>query len=388
MTLGRKKAIVVFLILCAFILAYLRAVPETSLSERAIVVGLGIDKTEDGYEVTTEIINPKSQSGGGLGESDGFALISGTGETVDSALGVIAQKTGLKVSLSQCNLVILGSMFMKERVFPSLNYLVQTYSVPELAIIATAENSAKELLTTKPVMTTLSALQMQRTLHSATDDASIISTNVKDFFKGYLSKSGIANVVRISAKKVDKTTVDKGTQSSGDVYEYDFSRLVVFAKNRDATLLDKDDTVAINYMKYDLKRGGEIVEAEGKTYSLQITSKKTKTRSKVRGGVPEVLAEVDIKATIKETDGLGNYFAIDEIPSRVTEKIENALKKAVEKKMMTTYEKCKTLGIDIYELFDVLYENNYKDFKRMADDVNYLEKIRFIVNAKISVVKK
>ncbi len=388
MTLGRKKAIFVFLVLCALILTYLRAVPETSLSERAIVVGLGIDKTEDGYEVTTEIINPKSQSGGGLGESDGFALISGTGETVDSALGVIAQKTGLKVSLSQCNLVILGSMFMKERVFPSLNYLVQTYSVPELAIIATAENSAKELLTTKPVMTTLSALQMQRTLHSATDDASIISTNVKDFFKGYLSKSGIANVVRISAKKVDKTTVDKGTQSSGDVYEYDFSRLVVFAKNRDATLLDKDDTVAINYMKYDLKRGGEIVEAEGKTYSLQIMSKKTKTRSKVSGGVPEVLAEVDIKATIKETDGLGNYFAIDEIPSRVTEKIENALKKAVEKKMMTTYEKCKTLGIDIYELFDVLYENNYKDFKRMADDVNYLEKIRFIVNAKISVVKK
>ena len=146
--------------------------------------------------------------------------------------------------------------------------------------------------------------------------------------------------------------------------------------------------MAINYMKYDLKRGGEIVEAEGKTYSLQIMSKKTKTRSKVSGGVPEVLAEVDIKATIKETDGLGNYFAIDEIPSRVTEKIENALKKAVEKKMMTTYEKCKTLGIDIYELFDVLYENNYKDFKRMADDVNYLEKIRFIVNAKISVVKK
>lgn len=388
MTLGRKKAIFVFLVLCAFILTYLRAVPETSLSERAIVVGLGIDKTEDGYEVTTEIINPKSQSGGGLGESDGFALISGTGETVDSALGVIAQKTGLKVSLSQCNLVILGSMFMKERVFPSLNYLVQTYSVPELAIIATAENSAKELLTTKPVMTTLSALQMQRTLHSATDDASIISTNVKDFFKGYLSKSGIANVVRISAKKVDKTTVDKGTQSSGDVYEYDFSRLVVFAKNRDATLLDKDDTVAINYMKYDLKRGGEIVEAEGKTYSLQIMSKKTKTRSKVSGGVPEVLAEVDIKATIKETDGLGNYFAIDEIPSRVTEKIENALKKAVEKKMMTTYEKCKTLGIDIYELFDILYENNYKDFKGMANDLGYLEKIRFIVNAKISVVKK
>lgn len=215
MSRNHKKAIIAFLIVFAVALCYLRAVPETALSERAIVVGLGIDKTEKGYAVSCEIINPKSQSGGGQGESDGFALVTGTGKTLDAAIGEISQKTGLKVSLSQCNLIVLGNMFLTEQTFPSVNYLVQTYAVPELAIIAVAESSAAELLKTKPVMTTLSALQMQKTLHSATDDASIISTNVKDFFNGYLSRTGVANVVSISDKRLTKTTSIKARAKAG-----------------------------------------------------------------------------------------------------------------------------------------------------------------------------
>lgn len=171
-------------------------------------------------------------------------------------------------------------MFLTEQTFPSVNYLVQTYAVPELAIIAVAESSAAELLKTKPVMTTLSALQMQQTLHSATDDASIISTNVKDFFNGYLSRTGVANVVSISAKKIDKNDVDKGSGESGDVYEYDYSKLALFINGKSAMLLEKDDTVAINYMKYNLKKGGETVSVDGEIFGLQITSKKRNTKRK------------------------------------------------------------------------------------------------------------
>lgn len=80
MSRNHKKAIIAFLIVFAVALCYLRAVPETALSERAIVVGLGIDKTEKGYAVSCEIINPKSQSGGGQGESDGFALLPEQGK--------------------------------------------------------------------------------------------------------------------------------------------------------------------------------------------------------------------------------------------------------------------------------------------------------------------
>ena len=337
MSRNHKKAIIAFLIVFAVALCYLRAVPETALSERAIVVGLGIDKTEKGYAVSCEIINPKSQSGGGQGESDGFALVTGTGKTLDAAIGEISQKTGLKVSLSQCNLIVLGNMFLTEQTFPSVNYLVQTYAVPELAIIAVAESSAAELLKTKPVMTTLSALQMQQTLHSATDDASIISTNVKDFFNGYLSRTGVANVVSISAKKIDKNDVDKGSGESGDVYEYDYSKLALFINGKSAMLLEKDDTVAINYMKYNLKKGGETVSVDGEIFGLQITSKKTKYKTEVNGGVPSVFADVEIKARISEKDGLGKYFSVDEIPECLTEKIAATESEKIHRRKIRKY---------------------------------------------------
>lgn len=45
-------------------------------------------------------------------------------------------------------------------------------------------------------------------------------------------------------------------------------------------LLEKDDTVAINYMKYDLKKGGETVSVDGEIFGLQITSKKRNTKRK------------------------------------------------------------------------------------------------------------
>lgn len=40
----------------------------------------------------------------------------------------------------------------------------------------------------------------------------------------------------------------------------------------------------------------------------------------------------------------------------MTEKIAAAMKEVVEKKIVATFEKCKARGVDVYELFDKLYE--------------------------------
>lgn len=72
--------------------------------------------------------------------------------------------------------------------------------------------------------------------------------------------------------------------------------------------------------------------------------------------MPSVFADVEIKARISEKDGLGKYFSVDEIPESLTEKIAAAMKEVVEKKIVATFEKCKARGVDVYELFDKLYE--------------------------------
>lgn len=63
------------------------------------------------------------------------------------------------------------------------------------------------------------------------------------------------------------------------------------------------------------------------------------------------------------------------------------MKEVVEKKIVATFEKCKARGVDVYELFDKLYEKSFKDFKNESPNGDYLNRIRLIVNAKISVVK-
>ena len=56
--------------------------------------------------------------------------------------------------------------------------------------------------------------------------------------------------------------------------------------------------------------------------------------------------------------------------------------------MLQAAHQAKARGVDVYELFDKLYEKSFKDFKNESPSGDYLNRIRLIVNAKISVVKK
>ena len=78
MSKAHKKALFLVIFTIATVLTYLRAIPQVSLTERAVVVGLGIDITEGGYKLTAQIINPQSKGqGGSEGASDGYGIVSG-----------------------------------------------------------------------------------------------------------------------------------------------------------------------------------------------------------------------------------------------------------------------------------------------------------------------
>lgn len=390
MSKAHKKALFLVIFTIATVLTYLRAIPQVSLTERAVVVGLGIDITEGGYKLTAQIINPQSKGqGGSEGASDGYGIVSGEGETLADAIGTIAQKTGLTVSLSQCNMIVLGDSAMKTLKFPAVNYLVQSYAVPELAIIAVTKGSAEKLFKTNPVLTTLSSFQLQQTLHSATDNSEILSTNIKDFFDGYLSKTGIAPVVYVEAKEVDKESVDKASEGGGDnYYEYDYTKVALFSPGKNALLLDPDDTNSINYMRYTLKRGGETITLDDVAYHLTISGKNFKDDAVVSDGQAVYSAGLKLKMYINEADDVTGCFSISEIPESVVERIAGEVGAKIEKKIVDTFEKCRGEGYDVYGLYDKFYSMAYSDWKNVPSDGDYLDKIRFEIKISVSIVKK
>ncbi|MEG2454531.1 MAG: hypothetical protein RSB20_06660, partial [Clostridia bacterium] len=143
-----KKRMLVLLISISLLIIFARTVPQVSLIERAVVVGMGIDFENGKYSVSTQIINPihGSQSGS---SGDSYGIVCAEALTLSEAIDKIAQKTGLIVSLSQCNVLILGKGVISEQAFPSLSDLVKNWQIPEQAVLVATDEKAVDILRTK-----------------------------------------------------------------------------------------------------------------------------------------------------------------------------------------------------------------------------------------------
>lgn len=103
--------------------------------------------------------------------------------------------------------------------------------------------------------------------------------------------------------------------------------------------------------------------------------------------MPSVFADIEIKARISEKDGLGKYFSVDEIPECLTEKIVAAMKEVVEKRLSRRLRSAKRAA-STFTNFSISYTKKFQGFQNESPNGDYLNRIRLIVNAKISVVKK
>ncbi len=272
--------------------------PQVSLSERAIVVGLGIDyEAEKGYTLTAQIINPIKQGQTG-GASDSYGIVDATADTLAVAIGLISEKTGLTVSLSQCNVLILGKSLLQTDIFPSVNYLVQTFQIPEQAILSATDTTAGELLRAKPVLTSISSFYLQQTLTTLEENETVLTTDIKDFAGKYLAENGAPTMAFITLRDLPAEDSGGQTAESGgqEKYtEFQYEKSVIFSEGKLPFVLSADDTESINFVLHKLKEGGEAVVVDGRTYTVTLTNKKYSDKAELIDGRLRYKAKLKMK---------------------------------------------------------------------------------------------
>ena len=98
------------LILIAIIFAFPASMStQARLNMRIIITGLAIDKTDQGYEVTAQIIKTAPGSGA---EKSGASIdfVSDSGNTIVSALSKLSYKSGKVAGFSHTNFILIGKV--------------------------------------------------------------------------------------------------------------------------------------------------------------------------------------------------------------------------------------------------------------------------------------
>lgn len=108
-----KKVPLLLLLLC--VLSLTGCLPNMTLNDRALLGCIGIDKKEDGYLVTMELVFPSSGDEKGV-TAENAVVLSAQGLTVTDAIQQAALQLGKQLFIGQTRVLILGNELVEEGV--------------------------------------------------------------------------------------------------------------------------------------------------------------------------------------------------------------------------------------------------------------------------------
>ena len=287
-----------FLLLIAVLLLIVfgRTVNSPELTKTAIVLGAGLDYSEETEEfiVTTQSVLMASSATEGAGQTS-YNTYTAKGKSIASALDDISRKMGLIVSLAHCNVIFVSQSILKLDHVQLIYPLTGMYSLPEHAVIVTGEKSPREMLAVQIGTTVSSPYFLQLALSTKEGTNGMIRTNIKDFLARSLSRSHATAIPYITLKELPDQPLGQDGEKE-DNYEFDLSSVMVFNREKSEIVEDKLAEALSLYMTKSTFGAINYKSENGETVEFRILNKNINTKAEGRS----VKAEMEL--TVERLD--------------------------------------------------------------------------------------
>lgn len=185
----KHKYLTVFILIIVLFIPYsLYQVPETD--KLSVITSVGLDKVEDGIQLSANTIVPNSGTMSGSGGSDGTVkTIVVKGKNVGDAFSNLSLILGKLPGLAHCDSIVINKELLQEDVTKYLDYFVRTNNLTSNATLIVAENTAKEIIETTASQKGLRAITLSDVLLLNHEYVLTKKSNLDAFYANYFSKA-------------------------------------------------------------------------------------------------------------------------------------------------------------------------------------------------------
>ena len=377
----RYKNTVRYYLLLTLVLAILFFSGDFGLidvQKTAIVMAVGVDKDENGFTVTSQIAMPQS---GEQGKNTQTVQLSYSGTTVAQAFAGINAKTGWYPKLVFCKLLLLGESAVKENAFDALNFFLLDEYLSDDCLVATCEGEAKELLNAKALGEPTGSMAMQKVLSPHAERVGqVLPNTLREFSVSYHgnAKAGFLPILKKEQAEQAQTTAQggqesqngQGGQSGGQKSQeepaFSAGETALFVAGKRVGMLDKDESFAFNAVKNDLKLADYSV-GEGKDACTLVIKHNERKRKLIVGKDGKARLQIRLTLTAGLLDTATETGAEDagDVPKNVFPLAQKKLKAQI----ASTFEKCRNLGCDLFEISSLLEKYENKKFEALQDGI-------------------
>lgn len=382
------------------------------VEKTAIIVALGIDKAEDGIEITAQIGVPHSTEKA-LDNTD--TLISAKGKTVMDAIETLSARSGWFPKLSFCNFIVFGKELAYDNITQICNHILSSEHFQNSALLAVCDDTAKKFLTTPTPLDAISSFAIQKVLiENGITSSRILDTDIKKFSESTHGRSECGYMPYISVIEgdakgeedssaattsangfCDKTsnngliggllktsTLNEDGNKSGESGKsddgkndekqspsaiFDAGKTAIFKGGKIVDILSEKETIAYNLLYVPAQSILVSVESEGKSATLEIFYNKRKVNVEY---TKRPTLKLNLGLTVRIADGNTDYEEDNALGWRATvpEEFLNALKKQCETVLCGLAERTLNSDIDLFNIRNLTYKyynKHYEDYKKI-----------------------
>lgn len=386
--LKAKSALIICAVLALFYFTNDFALID--IEKTAIVVAIGIDETEDGYEVTAQIALPQATDAASANDD---AVLTSKGKTMFEAIENVAAKSGWHAKLSFCGLIVIGRKVAERSATNLIDYIVTSEKFENSTLAVVSDTTAKEVLLAVTPLDAISSFALEKiVLKNEWMIAPVNVTNVKKFAVSTYSPSKAAYlpVVKIvkgdnkgkegSSSAVTASTGGAGGEggskssegSSGqnsskkdETVVFDVSSCAFFKDGQYVATVGEKETKILNMLNSPVQESYFTAEKNGEKYYFHLTCEK-KTLSVTAAEKPSVEYGLSVRVKIVDSTAPAPLDKKDE-RTKVDDELLSALKTEIENAVNALDAAARLHDCDVLGFKDKLYKYRYDDYNRFSD---------------------
>lgn len=340
------------------------------IQKTAVILAAGIDRKENGYNMTAQIAVPKGvdRTTGGTSSVNFIA----EGETIADCVADIYCKTGWVPKFVFCNLIVLGEDTAKENVFDALDFFLRIEYMSDACYVAVCEGTAEELLTSESAVDDTSSQAIAK-LFSDTNLKTGQSTkmSLREFAIGYhnVTKSGYMPFI-LQHKQEGSGSESSGGQSGssgpqqGEQKIYCANHTALFHEGKQVARLEPRETFALSMMQGKMFNGYLLTEEDGKSVTLTVLADKAGVSLDSKGA-PKITVKIEL--TVRLYNRTIAAPIEDVAKDSVSDELLANAKATVEELVKTVFEKSRESGCDLFRLNQSLYRSSKKKYEEWKD---------------------
>lgn len=332
------------------------------LNSLAITSAIGIDKDENGYTVTAQVVNTQKEgTDNNSTNSPKIVIYEHTSKTIQEAVRYMVLESPKRLYPNHMQIFLIGEDVAKEGITNILDLFFRDSELQKnFYVLVAKENSANEILKT---LTPLDAVVSSNIKKSLETDSTILGvTELVEYdslIDSYLNPNKEISLPSITLEgKIEGSDKLENIEQSDSSTKVVLSGMTIFKDDKMLGYLSKTQSIALNFIKgyidntlvkYKCDGGYVVVETSKAKSSIDIDDDGNfKIKIKGDATINEVSCNIDLESN-KELEKLNK-----KINNKVKENIENTINYVKEE-----------YNSDIFGFLDIMYKNKNSLYKKM-----------------------